>query len=63
MLQKFIGHKVKLSLHTFHGFRTVVGIVVNIEDNLIELDTFHGLEYFSLNYIVSISYVDKEDVE
>lgn len=61
MLEKFIGHKIKMSLHTYHGFRTVVGIVVNIEDNFVALDTFHGIEYFSLQYVVSISVVEEVD--
>jgi hypothetical protein len=61
MLEQFIGQRIKMSLHTYHGFRTVVGIVINIQDNFVELDTYKGIEYFSLQYVVSIAVANDGD--
>jgi hypothetical protein len=53
MKQSFIGKRIRIYLNSTHGFTTITGILMSIEDNFFIVDTYKGIEYFNTQFIVS----------
>ncbi|MBN2605482.1 MAG: hypothetical protein JXR62_06655 [Bacilli bacterium] len=53
MKQLMIGKRIKIYLNSTHGFTTLTGILMNIEEDFFVLDTYKGIEYINTMFIVS----------
>lgn len=57
MKQSLIGKKVRIYLNSVHGFTTLTGILMSIDDEFYVVDTYKGVEYININFIISLSEV------
>lgn len=57
MKQSLIGKKIRFYLNSIHGFTTLTGILMSIEDGFFMVDTFKGIEYINSSFIVSFNIV------
>lgn len=55
MKQSFIGKRIRMYLNSNHGFTTLTGILMSIEDNFFVVDTYKGIEYINIMFIVSFT--------
>jgi hypothetical protein len=55
MKQSFIGKRIRMYLNSTHGFTTLTGILVSIEENFFVVDTYKGIEYINIMFIVSFT--------
>ena len=57
MKQSMIGKKIRMYLNSVHGFTTLTGMLMSIEDGFFVVDTYKGIEYINSEFIVSFSEV------
>ena len=55
MKQSFIGKRIRVYLNSTHGFTTLTGILMSIEENFFVIDTYKGIEYINIMFIVSFT--------
>lgn len=53
MKQSLIGKRIRLYLNSVHGFSTLTGILMGVEDGFFLLDTYKGLEHVNTGFIIS----------
>lgn len=51
--QSFIGKKIRMQMNSTNGFTTLTGILMSIEENFFVVDTYNGVEYINIMFIVS----------
>jgi len=55
MEKSLIGKRIRMYLNSTHGFTTLTGILMSIENDFFVVDTMKGIEYINIIFIVSFT--------
>lgn len=61
MFKSLIGKTIRFYLNSTHGFTALKGILVNVENGFCIVDTYRGIEYININFIINMKEVSSED--
>ncbi len=53
MKKTFVGKKIKIFLSSEKSFSAITGILMNFDDEFFVVDTYKGIEYINIRFIIS----------